>query len=278
MLNSIIYMIQIIAFLKRALRTNILQVLRVACKTYMICSMVTTVNFATSDALAPKKLAWPFDGMLGKLDMQAAQRGFKVYQEVCSACHSLKHLSYRNLVAIGFSVDEIKAIAQEYSIQDGPDDQGNMFERPGIPTDRFYNPFPNEQAARAANNGSLPVDLSLIIKARPDGANYVYSLLTGYANPPQEIKLEEGMYYNPYFVGQQIAMSPPLTAGQVSYSDGTNNSIEQMAQDVVVFLQWAAEPEMTHRKSTGLKVMIFLIIFAVISYVAKERIWKHIKN
>ncbi|KJV56283.1 cytochrome c1 [Orientia chuto str. Dubai] len=247
---------------------------------YLIIQIVGLVVLSTAygEALMPKKLDWPFNGILGKLDVQAAQRGFKVYKEVCSACHSLKYVSYRNLADIGFSEDEIKAVAGEYNFQDGPNDQGEMFERPGLPSDQFYNPFPNEKAARAANGGSYPVDLSLIIKAREKGANYVYSLLTGYIASPEGFSLEPGLYYNPYFSTQKIAMPPPLTDQQVNYSDGTNSSIEQMAKDVVIFLQWAAEPEMKHRKSLGLKVIIFLIIFSTIFYIAKERIWSDVKD
>ncbi|SPR12314.1 cytochrome c [Orientia tsutsugamushi] len=247
------------------------------CLIILVMELIVVLSIQ-AEALSPKKLDWPFNGILGQLDIQAAQRGFKVYKEVCSACHSLKYVSYRNLADIGFSADEIKAIAREYNFQDGPNDQGEMFERSGLPSDQFYSPFPNDKAARAANNGSYPVDLSLIIKAREKGADYVYSLLTGYTAPPEEFKLEHGLYYNPYFSIQKIAMPPPLTDHQVSYSDGTNSSVEQMAKDIVVFLQWAAEPEMTHRKSMGLKVIIFLIIFSTIFYIAKERVWSNIKD
>jgi ubiquinol-cytochrome c reductase cytochrome c1 subunit len=223
------------------------------------------------------KLVWPFEGIFGNFDRQAAQRGAQVYLEVCSVCHGNQHLYYRNLKDIGFSDAEVKAIAAKYTVKDGPNPEGEMFDRPALPSDKFVSPYPNEEAARAANNGAYPVDLSLVIKARHDGANYVYSLLTGYSQPPQEVTLMDGLSYNPYFEGGQIAMPPPLTEGQLTYMDGTPASVEQMAQDVVIFLQWAAEPEMEHRKSMGLKVMIFLVIFTVIFYLAKKRIWKDVK-
>ena len=242
------------------------------------------ISFSSFGALAdttakqPLQLVWPFEGIFGTFDRQAAQRGAQVYFEVCSACHSNHNLYYRNLKDIGFSEAEIKQLAQKYTIKDGPNAEGEMFDRPALPSDRFVSPYPNEEAARAANNGAYPVDLSLIIKARHDGPNYVFSLLSGYQEAPADIKLMPGLYYNPYFEGGQIAMPPPLTQGQVTFSDDTPATVEQMAKDVVVFLQWAAEPEMEHRKSIGLKVMIFLLVFTIFFYMAKKKIWKNISK
>ena len=233
---------------------------------------------ADTPAKKPLQLVWPFEGIFGTFDRQAAQRGAQVYLEVCSTCHSNHNLYYRNLKDIGFSEAEIKQLAQKYTVKDGPNAEGEMFDRPALPSDRFVSPYPNEEAARAANNGAYPVDLSLIIKARQDGPNYVFSLLSGYQDAPADIKLMPGLYYNPYFEGGQMAMPPPLTEGQVTFSDGTPATVEQMAKDVVVFLQWAAEPEMEHRKSMGLKVMIFLLVFTVFFYMAKKKIWKNISN
>lgn len=239
--------------------------------------LLSCSSFAGEDAMNPKRLYWPFEGAFGKFDRRSAQRGFKVYQEVCSACHALKHLYYRNLKEIGFSEAEIKELAKRFTVLDGPNDDGEMFERPAIPADKFVDPYPNEQSARAANNGAYPADLSLIVKARHNGANYLYSLLTGYQEPPENFEISDGLYYNPYFPGMKIAMPPPIiTDGQVEYTDGTNASIEQMSRDLVVFLQWASEPEMEHRKSMGLKVLIYLSIFTVIFYIAKERVWKNL--
>ena len=231
---------------------------------------------ADTTAKKPLQLVWPFEGIFGTFDRQAAQRGAQVYLEVCSTCHSNHNLYYRNLKDIGFSEAEIKQLAQKYTVKDGPNAEGEMFDRPALPSDRFVSPYPNEEAARTANNGAYPVDLSLIIKARQDGPNYVFSLLSGYQEAPANVKLMPGLYYNPYFEGGQIAMPPPLTEGQVTFSDGTPATLEQMAKDVVVFLQWAAEPEMEHRKSMGLKVMIFLLVFTVFFYVTKKKIWQNI--
>jgi ubiquinol-cytochrome c reductase cytochrome c1 subunit len=227
---------------------------------------------------SPKKMVWSFDGITGTVDKQSAQRGFQVYKEVCSSCHSLRLLSYRNLESIGFSEAEVKSIAAGNSVKDGPNDSGDMFNRPGRPSDKFVPPFANEKAARASNNGAFPPDLSLIVKARSNGANYIYSLLTGYETAPAGFHMNTGMNYNPYFPGQQIAMSKPLSDGQVTYQDGTVASTDQMAKDVVNFLQWAAEPEMEARKAMGLKVLIYLSIFTVLFYFAKKRIWGRLKK
>ncbi len=228
----------------------------------------------------PKQVDWQFDGPFGTFDRESIQRGFKVYKEVCSACHSLKRVAFRSLAEIGFSEEEIKSLAASYSVKDGPNDEGEMFERPGRPSDYIVGPYANDNAARAANNGALPPDLSLIIKARKHGADYVYSLLTGYETPPPGVQLGENMYYNPYFSagGSQLAMTPPLTqAGQVAYIDGVTPSIDQMARDVVNFLQWAAEPEMEERKSLGVKVIIFMLVFTGLFYLAYKRIWRNVK-
>lgn len=228
----------------------------------------------TADTKPPRQTAWKFDGILGTVDRPSAQRGLQVYREVCSACHGLNRVAFRSLSGIGFSAQEIKALAAEYTVEDGPNDDGEMFERPGMPSDTFTPPFANEKAARAANGGAYPLDLSLIVKARPNGANYVYSLLTGYADAPAHMQMGEGMSYNPYFPGGQIAMPPPLSEGRVTFADGTPATVDQMAQDVVNFLQWAAEPEMETRKAMGVKVMLFLLVTTLLLYVAKRRVWR----
>lgn len=230
---------------------------------------------AVSEGEHPHKLHWPFDGMFGVVDKQSAQRGLQVYKEVCASCHSLNRVAFRNLTELGFSEAETKALAATYTYQEIGDD-GQPFDRPGKPSDHFKPPFPNEQAARASNGGTLPPDLSLIIKARHDGANYLYSLLNGYGKqPPADLVISPGLYYNPYFPGQQIAMPPPLTAdGQVAYEDGTAATVDQMSRDLVNFLQWAAEPEMEQRKAMGLKVVLFLAIMAAFFFASKRRIWK----
>lgn len=235
---------------------------------------MTMAAHASGGGTPLKHVDWAFDGMFGHTDQPSAQRGFQVYKEVCSACHSLKRVAFRNLTEIGFSEAEVKALASTYQIKDGPNDAGEMFERPGKPSDYFPLLHPNDEATRAANNGALPPDLSLIIKARGDGGNYVYSLLTGYSEPPADVQMAEGMHYNAYFPGHQIAMAAPLSDGQVTYSDGTTASVDQMSHDVVTFLQWAAEPEMQSRKQMGLKVLLYLSIFTAFMYIAKRNLWR----
>ncbi len=229
--------------------------------------------FAAGETPKPPPQEWSFGGLFGTVDPAAAQRGFQVYKEVCSTCHGLYHVAYRNLTEIGFTEDEVKAIAAQATVKDGPNDEGAMFERPGRPSDKFARPFPNEKAARATNNGAYPPDLSLMTKARPDGANYVHALLVGYEQPPAGATLGDGMNWNKYFPGHQIAMAPPLSENQVTYSDGTPASVDQMAKDVVSFLAWTAEPEMEDRKRTGIKVILFLLVLTGLLYAAKRKIW-----
>jgi ubiquinol-cytochrome c reductase cytochrome c1 subunit len=234
-----------------------------------------TAGAAESEVKLPTP-GWSFDGMFGTFDPAAQQRGFQIYSEVCSACHALKHVAYRNLHALGFSEDEVKAIAAAVQVTDGPNDAGEMFERPGRASDKFKSPFANDNAARAGNNGALPPDLSLIIKAREDGPNYVYGVLTGYADAPADVKLADGMNYNKYFPGHQIAMPQPLTADRVTYSDGTKATLEQEAHDVVTFLSWASEPEMSARKQLGVKVLIFLVVLSGLLFFVKKKVWKDV--
>ncbi|GDX35997.1 cytochrome c [Alphaproteobacteria bacterium] len=240
-------------------------------------SLVNDDELATS-ALHPKQMKWEFEGIFGRFDKASIQRGYQVYREVCSACHAMKQMSFRNLGDIGFNENEIKQIASEYLVTDGPNDDGEMFERAGLPSDKFVSPYANEQAARSANGGAYPPDLSLIIKARHDGANYVYSLLTGYKDVPDGFNLASGKNYNLYFEGRQISMPAPiLEDNQVDYKDGTFASKEQMIVDVVNFLQYSAEPEMEHRKKMGVRTMIFLFILLVILVMAKRAIWQQVK-
>lgn len=223
---------------------------------------------------APPDQGWSFDGIFGTFDKAELQRGFQVYREVCGVCHSLDLVAYRNLAALGFEEEEIKAIAAEREVTDGPNEDGEMFQRPAQPSDHFVAPFPNENAAKAANNGALPPDLSLMVKARKGGANYLYAILTSYEEePPEGVEIAENANYNAYFPGYGIAMSPPLSEGQVSYADGTEASVEQMARDVTAFLAWAAEPELEARKNIGIKVLLFLILFTGMLYAVKKKVW-----
>jgi ubiquinol-cytochrome c reductase cytochrome c1 subunit len=228
---------------------------------------------------APPAQAWSFGGLFGTFDRASAQRGFQVYKEVCAACHAMKQLSYRNLSDIGLSEAEIRAIAADVQVMDGPNDDGEMFERAGRPSDRFRSPFANEKAARAVNNGAYPVDLSLIIKARPHGADYIYALLTGYKDePPPGVPVMEGMHYNEWFPGHWIAMGRPLNDDQVVFADGTNATTSQMARDVATFLAWAAEPELEERRAMGVRVILFLIVLAGMTYAVKRKIWADLKH
>ncbi|MBI3419980.1 MAG: cytochrome c1 [Proteobacteria bacterium] len=249
----------------------------------LILSLLATLVFALP--AAAKEMhphgpegGWKHKGVFGSYDRGALQRGLLVYKQVCAACHALNLVAYRNLAMLGYSEDEIKTIAAEKRVKDGPNDQGEMFDRPARPSDPFVAPFANDQAARVANGGALPPDLSLIIKARHGGENYVYSLLTGFGEtPPADMKILPGMNYNPYFPGGQIAMPPPLAADDlVSYSDGTKATKEQMAKDVVQFLAWAAEPHMEQRKRIGIRVMLFLLVLTGVFYAAKRQLWRDV--
>ncbi len=211
--------------------------------------------------------------MFGTFDKSALQRGFQVYKEVCASCHSMNLLSYRHLEALGYTPGQVKAIAAEYMITDGPGDDGMMFERAGRPADRFKAPFANDQAARAANGGALPPDFSLIVKARAGGEDYLHALLTGYEAPPAGFEMNEGMHYNKYFPGHQIAMAAPLIDGQVAYADGTEASVDQMASDVSQFLAWASEPHLEERKQMGFKVLLFMAVFAGLLFALKRKVW-----
>jgi ubiquinol-cytochrome c reductase cytochrome c1 subunit len=216
---------------------------------------------------------WSFTGVFGTFDRATLQRGFQIYSEICSNCHSMNLLHYRDLSALGYKDEEIKAIAAQKQVTAGPNDKGDMFQRPARPQDAFVAPYPNEQAARAAHNGALPPDLSLIVKARAGGPNYCYGILTGFEDAPANFKLNDGMSYDLYFPGHQIAMPQPLQDGSVTFADGTSSALPAEAHDVCTFLAWAAEPTMEARKETGAKVMLFLFVMAGLLYGAKRKIW-----
>jgi ubiquinol-cytochrome c reductase cytochrome c1 subunit len=245
----------------------------------------------------PQEMDWSFAGPFGTYDKGQLQRGFKVYREACAACHSMKLVAFRNLEALGFSDAQVKAIAADYTITDGPNADGEMFERPGIPADRLPSPFPNEEAAAASNNGAAPPDFSLIAKARAvergfptfvfdiftqyaqSGPDYIHALLTGYQEPPEGKEVPDGTYYNPYFIaGTSLAMAPPLMDDLVTYDDGSPQTVEQYARDVSAFLMWAAEPHLEERKKIGFRVMIFLLIFAGLVYLTKRKVWTEVAH
>ncbi len=225
-----------------------------------------------------KQAEWSFSGPLGTFDKASMQRGFQAYREVCSGCHSLDYIAFRNLADLGYNADEIKAIAAEYEVEDGPNDEGEMFMRTAVPADHFPAPYPNENAARAANNGAYPLDLSLIFKARPNGADYLYSLLTSYEEAPADVTVPEGMYYNAAYSGHLIAMPQPLYGDDVTYADGADSSVDAISKDLVNFLAWTAEPAMETRKRTGVAVLIFLVLLSGLSYGAMRFIWADVKK
>jgi ubiquinol-cytochrome c reductase cytochrome c1 subunit len=221
---------------------------------------------------------WSFNSLFGSFDLAAAQRGFSIYQQVCSNCHSMTLLHYRDLSGIGLSPDQIKAVAAAVTVPQGVDDQGNPKDGPATPADQFRSPFANPQAARAANNGALPPDLSLIINAREGHANYVYGILTGFVNPPSGFKMQDGMNYNKMFPGHQIGMPQPLRDGTVDYTDGTPNDLSQEAHDVVTFLAWASNPEETERKQIGVRIILFLMIMTGLTYMVKRKVWADVEH
>ena len=245
---------------------------------FIIFNIFSISAIASEIPHSGEKLDWGFLGPFGKYDKSALQRGLQVYKEVCSSCHSMKYIAFRNLSDLGYNEAEIKAFSSEYTVVDGPNNDGEMFERSGRPSDYFVPPYNNQKAARAANGGAYPPDLSLITKARSGGSNYLYSLLTGYIDPPKDINVREGLYYNENYSGNLIAMPQPLYASSVSYADGTEATVAKMAADVTEFLTWAAEPEMEVRKRTGIAAISFLLIMAVMSYFAKLQIWANIKK
>jgi ubiquinol-cytochrome c reductase cytochrome c1 subunit len=222
--------------------------------------------------------SWPHDGLFDSYDHASIRRGHQVYQQVCAACHSLNQICYRNLVDVAYTEQEVKAMAEEIEITDGPDDTGEMFERPGKLSDRLPSPYANEEGARYANNGAYPPDLSLITKARHDGINYVFALLLGYRDAPAGIEIRDGLYYNPYFPGGAIAMPKMLVDGGVEYDDGTVATETQMAKDVTTFLAWAAEPEHDDRKLMGAKWMFAMALLTVTAVYQKRYIWSQLKS
>ena len=258
-------------------------------------------------AIEIERQSWPFAGFKGQFDKAQLQRGFQVYKEVCSACHGLNRLSFRNLVQPGgpeFPEDAVKKLAVEWpnQITDGPNDEGKMFERPAMLSDPIRGPYKNDKEARAAQNGALPPDLSLIAKARgverdpkwyvhpflmlgdvvhgyqEGGADYIYALLTGYGDAPAGVKVNDGMYFNSYFPGHQLSMPPPLSDGVVTYQDVTEPKLANYARDIAAFLSWAADPTLDQRKRIGWQVMLYLLVTTVLLYLGKKRIWANIKH
>lgn len=255
--------------------------------------IVGAIAYSTEEAQGPtaydyhhhaQEISFASDGPLGQFDRQQLQRGFQVYREVCAACHSLEYVAFRNLMDLGFTEAEVDAIADQWPIQvpSVNEQTGEDTTRPAIASDLFPQAYANEVAGRAANNNAYPPDLSLMTKAREEGAAYVYSLLSGYEDPPAELPEEfqpgTGLYFNPYFANLNLAMPPPLSEGMVTYADGTEATVDQMSEDVSAFLIWTAEPKMEERKSIGWAVLIFLIFLTTLSFLAYKNIWRDQKH
>lgn len=273
-------------------------------------TLLTSAAFAAGEAghnaaepthfpiMKPVEQDWSFSGPFGTYDKAQLQRGLKVYKEVCSACHSMKRVAFRTLEDLGYSEEQVKALAAEYEVQDGPNADGEMFTRKAVPSDYFPSPFPNEAAAAASNNGAAPPDFSLIAKARTvergfptfvfdvftqyaeGGPDYIHALLTGYnQTPPEGMEIPEGTYYNPYFIaGKSLAMAQPIADDQVTYDDGSPQTVEQYSRDVSAFLMWAAEPHLDTRKQTGFSVLVFLALFGAIVYLTKKKVWHNVAH
>ena len=250
-------------------------ILGAVCGALLLPAIVTPA--AAEDEIVLNKQNWSFNGPFGTFDKAAVQRGFQVYKEVCSACHSMKLAYYRDLKGAGLTDDQIKSIAAEVTMPTIGDD-GQPAERPGLPSDHFKSPFPNDLAARAANNGALPPDQTLLVNAREGGPDYIYSLLTGYGEPPKGMKMGDGMNYNKVMPGNQIAMAAPLTDNRVEYADGTKATLEQEARDVTTFLTYIANPETEARKRLGIRVLIFLAALTCVTYAVKRQVWSDVHH
>ena len=248
-------------------------------------TLISSLFFSNVNAAGEKqellKVDWSFKSFFGKFDRASLQRGYQVYSEVCASCHSLKHLSYRNLAEKGgpeFTELEAKAIASNFEVTDGPNSDGEMFERPAKLSDKFVMPYANEQEAKAANGGAYPPDMSVLVKARKGGADYIYSLLLGYSEPPEGVELDDGVYYNKYMYGNKIKMPAPLSDDLIEYTDGTKATAEQMSKDVTNFLMWSAEPHLEQRHKTGFRVIAYLIILTVLVYFTMKKIWSRVES
>ena len=253
------------------------------CTKFLIISILflSSVNLHSAEKVEYLKTDWSFKGLFGKFDRGALQRGYQVYTEVCSSCHSMKYVSYRNLSEKGgpeFSEEAVKAIAASFEVKDGPNADGEMFIRPGKPSDKFVMPYDNNKASEAANGGAYPPDMSVLVKARGGGVDYIYSLLQGYEDAPNGVILDEGVHYNKYMYGNKIKMSAPLSEDIIEYGDGTKATVEQMSKDVTTFLMWTAEPHLETRHQMGFKAIVYLIILTILVYFSMKKIWSRVET
>ena len=257
------------------------KLLKIYLTTIFLTLSIQNITYSAGENYPLLKQDWSFKSFFGTFDRASLQRGYQVYTEVCASCHSLKYVSYRNLAEKGgpeFSIEQAKAIASNFEVTDGPNNDGEMFTRPAKLSDKFVMPYANDQEAKLSNGGAYPPDMSVLVKARAGGADYIYSVILGYEDPPEGMKLDDGVYYNKYMYGNKIKMPPQLYDDLVTYADGTPATPEQMAKDITTFLAWTAEPKLEERHKFGFRAIIYLVILTILVYFSMKRIWSRIKS
>ena len=257
------------------------KLLKIYLTTIFLTLSTQNITYLAGENYPLLKQDWSFKSFFGTFDRASLQRGYQVYTEVCASCHSLKYVSYRNLAEKGgpeFSIEQAKAIASNFEVTDGPNNDGEMFTRPAKLSDKFVMPYANDQEAKLSNGGAYPPDMSVLVKARAGGADYIYSVILGYEDPPEGMKLDDGVYYNKYMYGNKIKMPPQLYDDLVTYADGTPATPEQMAKDITTFLAWTAEPKLEERHKFGFRAIIYLVILTILVYFSMKRIWSRIET
>ena len=257
------------------------KLLKIYLTTIFLTLSIQNITYSAGENYPLLKQEWSFKRFFGTFDRASLQRGYQVYTEVCASCHSLKYVSYRNLAEKGgpeFSIEQAKAIASNFEVTDGPNNDGEMFTRPAKLSDKFVMPYANDQEAKLSNGGAYPPDMSVLVKARAGGADYIYSVILGYEDPPEGMKLDDGVYYNKYMYGNKIKMPPQLYDDLVTYADGTPATPEQMAKDITTFLAWTAEPKLEERHKFGFRAIIYLVILTILVYFSMKRIWSRIET
>ena len=257
------------------------KLLKIYLTTIFLTLSIQNITYSAGENYPLLKQDWSFKSFFGTFDRASLQRGYQVYTEVCASCHSLKYVSYRNLAEKGgpeFSIEQAKAIASNFEVTDGPNNDGEMFTRPAKLSDKFVMPYANDQEAKLSNGGAYPPDMSVLVKARAGGADYIYSVILGYEDPPEGMKLDDGVYYNKYMYGNIIKMPPQLYDDLVNYADGTPATPEQMAKDITTFLAWTAEPKLEERHKFGFRAIIYLVILTILVYFSMKRIWSRIET
>ena len=257
------------------------KLLKIYLTTIFLTLSIQNITYSAGESYPLLKQDWSFKSFFGTFDRASLQRGYQVYTEVCASCHSLKYVSYINLVEKGgpeFSIEQAKAIASNFEVTDGPNNDGEMFTRPAKLSDKFVMPYANDQEAKLSNGGAYPPDMAVLVKARAGGADYIYSVILGYEDPPEGMKLDDGVYYNKYMYGNKIKMPPQLYDDLVTYADGTPATPEQMAKDITTFLAWTAEPKLEERHKFGFRAIIYLVILTILVYFSMKRIWSRIET